>query len=186
MRHDLFSFVLLWSVIFESGATVAMHCNLHADFVCVTHACMAAFWTFLGKSAPMMALDGSPLQVVGVATVKLARTDGVVASPRIQVSAYVVDSLSVVNTNVSFLLYSHTNLSCRANVTVTDLITFASLISQFFPYFLCFPPPTSIFSSPLILSFLNKFSVKPSLSQTRALECMSPLKRSTVRPSYHV
>ena len=34
-------------------------------------------------------------------------------------------------TNVNFLLYTHTNLSCRANVTVTDLITFASLISQF-------------------------------------------------------
>ena len=82
-----------------------------------------------------MTLDGSPLQAVSAATVKLARTDGAVILPSIEVSAYVVDSLSVVSTNVNFLLYSYTNLSCRANVTVTDLITFASLISQFFPVF---------------------------------------------------
>ena len=48
----------------------------------------------------MMPLDGSPLQVVGVAMVKLARTDGAVILPSIEVSAYVVGSLSVVSVDV--------------------------------------------------------------------------------------
>ena len=47
-----------------------------------------------------MALDGSLLQVVGVAIVKMARTDGAVILPSIEVSAYVVGSLSVVSADV--------------------------------------------------------------------------------------
>ena len=45
----LLSFVLLRSVIFESCATVAMRCNLHADSVCdaCVHCCILNFpWTF--------------------------------------------------------------------------------------------------------------------------------------------
>ena len=52
------------------------------------------------NSAPMMALDGSPLQVVGVSTVKLARTDGAVILPSIEVSTYVAGTLSVVSADV--------------------------------------------------------------------------------------
>ena len=51
-------------------------------------------------AAPMLALDGSPLEVLGAATVTLVRTDGAVSLPRLQVEAYVVDNLSVVNADV--------------------------------------------------------------------------------------
>ena len=47
-----------------------------------------------------MALDGSLLQVVGVTIVKFACTDGAVILPSIEVSAYVVGSLSVVSVDV--------------------------------------------------------------------------------------
>ena len=51
-------------------------------------------------AAPMLALDDSPLEVQGAATVTLVRTDGAVSLPRLQVEAYVVDNLSVVNADV--------------------------------------------------------------------------------------
>ena len=43
--HQDFSFVLLRSVTFESCATVAMRCNLHALILCVfcVHAFVAVF-----------------------------------------------------------------------------------------------------------------------------------------------
>ncbi|XP_065182720.1 uncharacterized protein LOC135813558 [Sycon ciliatum] len=49
---------------------------------------------------PILALDGSPLELVGSAAVRLARSDGAVSLPGLEVQAYVVDNLSVVNADV--------------------------------------------------------------------------------------